>query len=125
MHPPVLALVAGRPKTERHKGTGDKKKKKGQHQFPICMDYGHIGIIAREENRRHRSYESNEVIARTTIYVFLCKVHDLILLLLQERTKKEGKEYQNNPKFHCAFRGRCTSSNHVFSSKVWCFLLAQ
>ncbi|KAG0529519.1 hypothetical protein BDA96_05G105400 [Sorghum bicolor] len=94
MHPPVLALVAGRPKTERHKGTGDKKKKKGQHQFPICMDYGHIGIIAREENRRHRSYESNE-----------------------ERTKKEGKEYQNNPKFHCAFRGRCTSSNHVFSSK--------
>jgi len=41
MHPPLLTPVAGRPKTERHKGTGDKKKRKGQHQCPICMDYGH------------------------------------------------------------------------------------
>jgi hypothetical protein len=41
MHPPLLTTVAGRPKTERHKGNGDKKKKKGQHQCPICMDYGH------------------------------------------------------------------------------------
>jgi hypothetical protein len=29
MHPPLLTLVVGRPKTERHKGTGDKKKRKG------------------------------------------------------------------------------------------------
>jgi len=41
MHPPLLTPVAGRPKTERHKGTSDKKKRKGQHQCPICMDYGH------------------------------------------------------------------------------------
>jgi hypothetical protein len=41
MHPPLLTKVAGRPKTERHKGTGDKKKRKGHHQCPICFDYGH------------------------------------------------------------------------------------
>ena len=41
MHPPLLTPVAGRPKTKRHKGTDDKKKRKGQHQCPICMDYGH------------------------------------------------------------------------------------
>jgi hypothetical protein len=29
MHPPLLKPVAGRPKTERHKGNGDKKKRKG------------------------------------------------------------------------------------------------
>jgi len=31
MHTPLLTTVAGRPKTERCKGTGDKKKRKGQH----------------------------------------------------------------------------------------------
>ena len=41
MHPLLLTPVAGRPKTKRHKGTDDKKKRKGQHQCPICMDYGH------------------------------------------------------------------------------------
>lgn len=41
MHPPLLKAVAGRPKTERHKGAGDKQWKKGQHQCPICKDYGH------------------------------------------------------------------------------------
>jgi hypothetical protein len=41
MHPPLFILVAGRPKTERHKGTSDQKKRKGQHQCPICLDYGH------------------------------------------------------------------------------------
>jgi len=41
MHPPLLKPVAGRPKTERHKGSSDKKRSKGQHQCPICMDYGH------------------------------------------------------------------------------------
>lgn len=35
MHPPLLKAVAGRPKTERHKGGSDNKKKKGQHQCPI------------------------------------------------------------------------------------------
>jgi hypothetical protein len=41
MHPRLLTSVAGRLKTKRHKGIGDKKKRKGQHQCPICMDYGH------------------------------------------------------------------------------------
>jgi len=41
MHPPLLTPVAGRPKTERHKGGTEKKKRKGQHQCPICLDYGH------------------------------------------------------------------------------------
>jgi hypothetical protein len=41
MHPPLLKPVAGRPKTERHKGTSDKKRSKGQHKCPICLDYGH------------------------------------------------------------------------------------
>ena len=41
MHPPLLTTVAGRPKTERHKGNGDKKKRKGQHKCPICEGYGH------------------------------------------------------------------------------------
>ena len=31
MHPPLLKAVAGRPKTERHKGCSDNKRKKGQH----------------------------------------------------------------------------------------------
>jgi len=33
--------VAGRHKTERHKGRSDKNGKKGQHQCPICKEYGH------------------------------------------------------------------------------------
>jgi len=41
MHPPLLKAVAGRPKTERHKGGSDNKRKKGRHQCPICKDYGH------------------------------------------------------------------------------------
>jgi len=41
MHPPLLTSVAGRLKTGRHKCTGDKKKRKGQHQCPIYMDYEH------------------------------------------------------------------------------------
>jgi hypothetical protein len=41
LHPPLLKVVAGRPKTERHKGTSDNKRKKGQHQCPICKEYGH------------------------------------------------------------------------------------
>ena len=33
--------VAGRHKTERHKGCSEKKTTKGQHQCPICKEYGH------------------------------------------------------------------------------------
>ncbi|KAK1630606.1 hypothetical protein QYE76_004921 [Lolium multiflorum] len=33
--------TAGRPKTERYKGCGDKKSKRGKHLCPICKDYGH------------------------------------------------------------------------------------
>jgi hypothetical protein len=40
MHPPLLTTVAGRPRTERHKGKGEKKRI-GQHKCPICEDYGH------------------------------------------------------------------------------------
>jgi hypothetical protein len=39
MYPPLLTTVAGRLKTERHKGNGDKKKRKGQHKCPICEGY--------------------------------------------------------------------------------------
>ena len=38
MHPPLLKTVAGRPKTERYKGSGEKKKRK---KCPICLDFGH------------------------------------------------------------------------------------
>ena len=41
MHPPLLKATAGRPKTERYKGCGDTKSKKGQHLCPICKEYGH------------------------------------------------------------------------------------
>jgi len=41
MHPPLLTPVASRPKSERYKGGTKKKKRKGQHQCPICLDYGH------------------------------------------------------------------------------------
>ena len=41
MYGPLLMSVAGRHKTERHKGRSDKKGKKGQHQCPICKEYGH------------------------------------------------------------------------------------
>nr|XP_051227466.1 uncharacterized protein LOC127345084 isoform X2 [Lolium perenne] len=41
MHPPLLKATAGRPKTERYKGCGDKKSKRGKHLCPICKDYGH------------------------------------------------------------------------------------
>nr|XP_020172074.1 uncharacterized protein LOC109757664 [Aegilops tauschii subsp. strangulata] len=38
----LLKATAGRPKTERYKGCGEKKKRKsGQHLCPICKDYGH------------------------------------------------------------------------------------
>jgi len=43
MHPPPLKVVAGRLKTERHKGGNDNKRKKEQHQPHICKDYGHHG----------------------------------------------------------------------------------
>jgi len=43
MHPPPLKVVAGRSKTERHKGGNDNKRKKEQHQPHICKDYGHHG----------------------------------------------------------------------------------
>ena len=39
MYPPLLKPVASTPKTERHKGNGDKKIRKGQHKCPICGDY--------------------------------------------------------------------------------------
>jgi hypothetical protein len=41
MHPPLLKATAGRPKTERYKGTSEKKRKSGKHLCPICKDYGH------------------------------------------------------------------------------------
>lgn len=45
MHSPLLKAVAGRPKTERHKGGGGggggKEGTKGKHHCPICKDYGH------------------------------------------------------------------------------------
>jgi len=41
MYGPLLRTVAGRHKTETHKGRSDKKGKKGQHQCPICKEYGH------------------------------------------------------------------------------------
>ena len=41
MHPPLLKATAGRPKTERYKGCSENKRKKGQHQCPICTGYGH------------------------------------------------------------------------------------
>lgn len=37
----ITKFVAGRHKTERHKGCSDKKTKKWQHQCPICKEYGH------------------------------------------------------------------------------------
>lgn len=41
MFPALLKATAGRPKTERYKGCGEKKRKSGQHLCPICKDYGH------------------------------------------------------------------------------------
>ncbi|EMS55465.1 hypothetical protein TRIUR3_06916 [Triticum urartu] len=41
MHPPLLKATAGRRKTERYKGCGEKKRKSGQHLCPICKEYGH------------------------------------------------------------------------------------
>jgi len=41
MHPPLLKATAGRSKTERYKGCSENKRKKGQHQCPICTGYGH------------------------------------------------------------------------------------
>ncbi|RLN08417.1 hypothetical protein C2845_PM11G12660 [Panicum miliaceum] len=37
----TCSKVAGRPKTERHKGNGNKKKRKGQHKCPICEKLEH------------------------------------------------------------------------------------
>jgi hypothetical protein len=41
MHPPLLTIVAGRPRVERLKGNAAKKGIKCQHKCPICLDYGH------------------------------------------------------------------------------------
>ncbi|XBI79870.1 hypothetical protein VPH35_089192 [Triticum aestivum] len=41
MHPPLLKATAGRRKTERYKGCGEKERKSGQHLCPICKEYGH------------------------------------------------------------------------------------
>ena len=40
LHPPILKPIAGRRRTERYKGCGEKKKK-GSHKCPICKGYGH------------------------------------------------------------------------------------
>ena len=41
MHPPQLKATASRPKTERHKGCTEKKRKGRSHKCPICQDFGH------------------------------------------------------------------------------------
>jgi molybdenum-dependent DNA-binding transcriptional regulator ModE len=57
MHSPLLKAVAGRPKTERHKGGGGggggKEGTKGKHHCPIyarIMDT--IGRVARRAAKR-------------------------------------------------------------------------
>ncbi|KAM0873464.1 hypothetical protein ACQ4PT_038055 [Festuca glaucescens] len=37
----TIEAIAGRPKTERYKGCGEKKRKNGKHLCPICKEYGH------------------------------------------------------------------------------------
>jgi hypothetical protein len=39
--PPLLKDTAGRPKTERHKGCSEKKRKSDHHKCPICTYYGY------------------------------------------------------------------------------------
>ena len=128
MHPPLLTPVAGRPKIERHKGTGDKKKRKGQHQCPIIWTMDIIGIIAREADQKTLKLWKQSGNNLSSLLYHLCfsfvKYMILILFLFQGRTKEEGKEHQISPKFYCAFRGRCTSGIHVFSPKVWYFFLS-
>jgi hypothetical protein len=52
MHPPLLTTVAGRPKTERHKGNGDKEKGKGNTSVLFVRATDIIGIIARRANQK-------------------------------------------------------------------------
>lgn len=52
MHPPLLTTVAGRPKTERHKGNGDKKKGKGSTSVLFVGTMDITGITVRKENQK-------------------------------------------------------------------------
>lgn len=54
MHPPLLKPVVGRPKAERHKRNGDKKKKKrkGNTSALFVETIDIIGITARGTDQR-------------------------------------------------------------------------
>ncbi|KAG2583060.1 hypothetical protein PVAP13_6KG146312, partial [Panicum virgatum] len=78
MHPPLLKVVVGRPKTERHKGGTANKRKKGKHQCPICKEYGHHWPSCKKGSK-----EDIEAI--------------------KDGTTKEEKRYKHNhTKIHCA-----------------------
>jgi len=52
MHPPQLKATASRPKTERHKGCTEKKRKGRSHKCPICQDFGHHWHSCKRVTRR-------------------------------------------------------------------------
>ena len=94
--------------------------------FVWTMDI--IGIITRELDQKTLKLWKQSGNNLSSLLYHLCfsfvKYMILILFLFQGRTKEEGKKHQTSPKFHCAFRGRCTIDIHVFSSKVWYFFLS-
>ena len=87
-----------------------------------------IGTIAREGDRQTLKLWKHSDNNLSCLLYHLCfsfvKYVLLILFLFQTRTKEEGKKHQISPKFHCAFRGRCTGGIHVFSPKVCYFFLS-
>jgi hypothetical protein len=69
MHPPLLKSVVGRHKTERHKGCSGNKVKKGQHQCPICKDYGHHWPKCRKGSKE--DIEAMKAVRYMLMYKFL------------------------------------------------------
>ena len=50
MHPPLLKATTSRPKTERHKGYTEKKRKGEKYKCPICKDTGHHWLSCKRGN---------------------------------------------------------------------------
>jgi hypothetical protein len=83
MYPPLLKSVSGRHQTERHKGCSGNKGKKGQHQCPICKEYGHHWPKCRKGSKE--DIEAMKIARYFLMYMFhlyACLIFIYIRLLI-------------------------------------------
>jgi hypothetical protein len=98
IHPPLLKAVAGRPKTERHKGTSDNKRKKGQHQCPICKEYGHHWHKCKKGSKE--DIEAMKAVRYVSMFqipfmpsLYTQQIFTFLICYVEDHQKKENKNY--------------------------------